>query len=294
MAIDKKVQAVADVYRAMLEEKCNTKEAKKVDPESKDGIDDTGEVEPTNTDTVKDASSKESGEKKKKESAVATDVAEETEQLDELSKDTLKSYDSKARAAWSSTKTAVARQKRYGNHQTAKGLQHQVDRRKQGIERSTARLNKEETEQLDELSKDTLSNYITKASRDAAGQSRLAGVARHSANYGQGDKDLATKYVNKSAKRLKGVSQAADKLAKEDVDQDLYNEVMEAARTRMIDVEFEINEAASTKAEIQAQIDKLENWLKNNKGNTSSMRMKTHALNKRIGELEKKRDSLEK
>jgi len=71
---------------------------------------------------------------------------------------------------------------------------------------------KEEVEQVDEVSKKTLSNYIRKASSDAANHAYTAGM---------GDKgDAINKDANhqKATSRLKGISKASQKLAKEEVE----------------------------------------------------------------------------
>lgn len=68
-------------------------------------------------------------------------------------------------------------------------------------------LRKEETEELDEISKKTLGSYVTKASYDAA---------KHAARYGSGNKPGS--FV-KAHQRLAGIKKASDKLAKEEVEQ---------------------------------------------------------------------------
>jgi hypothetical protein len=71
---------------------------------------------------------------------------------------------------------------------------------------------KEESEQIDELQKKTLSNYIRGASADAANYAYTAGMR----DFGKGiNKD---EYHDKATKRLKGISKAAQKLAKEEVE----------------------------------------------------------------------------
>lgn len=72
---------------------------------------------------------------------------------------------------------------------------------------------KEESEKIDEVSKKTLSNYIRKASSDAANHAYTAGM---------GDKGEMRinrdEYHMKASSRLQGVSKAAQKLAKEEVE----------------------------------------------------------------------------
>jgi hypothetical protein len=97
------------------------------------------------------------------------------EQLDELSKDTLKSYGSKADRD-ADVNMRLARQawekgdKEKDDMHFIKGMKRQV-----GVDKASARLSKEEAEldeeQLDELSKHKLSSYVRKASGDAAARS---------------------------------------------------------------------------------------------------------------------------
>ena len=138
---------------------------------------------------------------------------EETEQLDELSKETLGSYKHKA-------ETSIPKDDRdYAN-------------RSKGIAKAEKKMKKEETspfdeftleelqqfmqtedyEQLDELSKSTLGSYVKKASDNAA---------MHAADYGKYGKEQKSLYGGKSpsyakaVKRLHGVSKATDRLTKE-------------------------------------------------------------------------------
>jgi len=90
---------------------------------------------------------------------------------------------------------------------------------------------KEEVEQVDELSKQTMGSYIKKASHDVATKSAATGRYADRANavkdqmkkgdysnYQQGKKDDATadKMFNKSWKRRAGIAKATDKLTKEE------------------------------------------------------------------------------
>jgi hypothetical protein len=71
---------------------------------------------------------------------------------------------------------------------------------------------KEEVEQVDEVSKKTLSNYIRKASSDAANHAYTAGMGD------KGDAINKDAYHALAVKRLKGVSKAAQKMSKEEVE----------------------------------------------------------------------------
>jgi hypothetical protein len=71
---------------------------------------------------------------------------------------------------------------------------------------------KEEVEEIEELSKKTMSNYIRKASSDAANQAYTAGMGD------EGEKINKDEYHAKAVKRLKGISAASQKLAKEEAE----------------------------------------------------------------------------
>jgi hypothetical protein len=68
---------------------------------------------------------------------------------------------------------------------------------------------KEEVEELDELSKETLGSYVKKASRNLAGREYKRGA----------EKDTSTTNLQKSYKRDMGISKAVDKMTKEEVDE---------------------------------------------------------------------------
>lgn len=73
---------------------------------------------------------------------------------------------------------------------------------------------KEEVEELDELSKDTLGNYIKKA---ATGMNGMAVHAHMSGSASSAEQ--REKHFDKAFKRGKGISKAADKLTKEEVEE---------------------------------------------------------------------------
>jgi len=108
------------------------------------------------------------------------------------------------------------------------------------------KMKKEETEQIDELSKSTLGSYAKKATHDAriqqsigkdfeADRSRKPGMKAAA-------KELADKYKSKSRKREAGVGKAIDRLAKEEVELD---EKMNLATAKMGDVikDFQTSDA---------------------------------------------------
>jgi hypothetical protein len=76
---------------------------------------------------------------------------------------------------------------------------------------------KEETEQLDELSKSTLGSYINKASKDASMSSHWSG--RASTQKSKTAKQSASVNDNIAAKRISGIEKATSRLTKEEVEQ---------------------------------------------------------------------------
>ena len=97
---------------------------------------------------------------------------------------------------------------------------------------NNSKMTKEETENLDELSKKTLGSYVKKASHDvatrAAATSRYGEreeVARKSGDYDSARKNskIADKAFNKGWKRRANMAKAVDKLTKEDVELDEGN-----------------------------------------------------------------------
>ena len=126
---------------------------------------------------------------------------EEAEQIDELSKETKASYMKKAGAEidkhWDKSKTdARSAYKYYGRKNTMKKIAN------------------EEVEQIDELSKNTLSSYIKKSTRSVVDHSVDATNADR-----QGEYDTADANYKKISNRIKGVNKAADKLS-EKIDMD--------------------------------------------------------------------------
>jgi hypothetical protein len=73
---------------------------------------------------------------------------------------------------------------------------------------------KEDVEQVDEVSKDTLQQYIRRASSDAANHAYTAGKGAHGKMTINKDE-----YHARADKRLRGISKAAQKLAKEEVEE---------------------------------------------------------------------------
>jgi hypothetical protein len=87
-------------------------------------------------------------------------------------------------------------------------------RAKGRAEAAKKKLTKEESEQIDELSKPTLGSYIKKASNQVLGKGIGGGMAL-ARNNADGEAE-GHKLVNKAVKRMSGIQKAADKLTKEE------------------------------------------------------------------------------
>lgn len=150
---------------------------------------------------------------------------EEYEQLDEISKQKLGAYIKKA-SHDVAARGAVTRQlsvdaraaKARGEHRTARETETKANKaflkswkRREGMAKAVDRLTKEETEQLDELSKTTLGSYVKKAALDSAMRMGQAATMKNKA--------AANAEAKKAGKRYGGVVKATDRLAKEEVEQ---------------------------------------------------------------------------
>jgi hypothetical protein len=87
-----------------------------------------------------------------------------------------------------------------------------------GMARNRIKSVKEETEQIDELSKSTLGSYIRSASADRAHSTRAAGV--EAGARGPNRYNNMTDKENRAQKRALGISKAVDRLTNEDVELD--------------------------------------------------------------------------
>jgi hypothetical protein len=154
---------------------------------------------------------------------------EEVEQIDEISKETLGSYIKKATSdvgarmygAGMSSVAAV-----HAGHRTVQGANlnagsvksaTKANKRKAGIDKATDKLTKEEVEQIDEISKETLGSYIKKATQDHGTSKRYQVIsAKRAHETGEkADQDFANEEGNRARKRLRGVGKAVDKLTKQ-------------------------------------------------------------------------------
>lgn len=136
-------------------------------------------------------------------------VNEEVDQLDELSKETLKSYHDKSYSDFKKKtgETNVSKE-------TSTKYKRDTNNRMSGMDKAETRLRKEETEQINELSKTTLGSYVKKAGLDATSQGIHAGAMAQRGEKGDGEK--FNKSYDKAAKRLRGIDKAVDRLTKED------------------------------------------------------------------------------
>jgi hypothetical protein len=95
--------------------------------------------------------------------AYAAKRNEEVEPIDELNKDTVYSYATKAEKDVNKKHKELTSQIKTNNPKSANNTSSKIVKRYAGMDRAEIRLNKEETEQIDELSKDTLDSFIKKS-----------------------------------------------------------------------------------------------------------------------------------
>lgn len=161
--------------------------------------------------------------------------SEEVEPLDELSKATLGSYVKKASHDVATKSAATGRygdrarnaedKSKAGDHsgwqqgrkdsETADKFFKKSWKRREGMAKAVDKLAKEDVEQIDEISKDTLDSYTKKAT-----DSKNNAYRKHSLASKMRDKNGVNKNLNTIFKREKGLEQAKDRLNKEDVQLD--------------------------------------------------------------------------
>jgi len=136
---------------------------------------------------------------------------EDSEQIDELSKPTMGRYINKAK---DSIDMASYRQGEYhGDIGSPRynNLEKKLSKRHRGIETAVKKLTKEESEQIDELSKATMGSYINKAAERIGTKGVTAGLKIAADEKSSGNfKDMG--------KRQKGIAKAVSKLTKEEQD----------------------------------------------------------------------------
>lgn len=135
---------------------------------------------------------------------------EEVEQVDEISKAMAGRYINKAK---NSIDLTAWRQgyKEAGAGSPSKHMEKKLSKRHKGIETAVKKLTKEESEQIDELSKATMGRYINKAATKMGSQGVTAGL-KIAAD------EKSSKNFKDMGKREKGIKRAVNKLTKEDID----------------------------------------------------------------------------
>jgi hypothetical protein len=135
---------------------------------------------------------------------------EEVEQVDEISKAMAGRYINKAK---NSIDLTAWRQgyKEAGAGSPSKHMEKKLSKRHKGIETAVKKLTKEESENLDELSKATMGRYINKAATKMGSQGVTAGL-KIAAD------EKSSKNFKDMGKRERGISRAVNKLTKEDID----------------------------------------------------------------------------
>jgi hypothetical protein len=139
-------------------------------------------------------------------------VAEEAEELEELSTNTLRNYRAKAKDdAYDAADVDDDRRLR-------KRSMGSWDAGKKILKRGDA-LRKEEAEELEELSKATVGSYAQKAKDELSRTEYLAGKKMGERMHGAKVDNAERKLNTKASKRYKGLGMAINKLAKEEVEE---------------------------------------------------------------------------
>jgi hypothetical protein len=134
---------------------------------------------------------------------------EEVEELDEISKATMGRYINKAKDSIDMASYRQGHKEAHGS--SSKPLEKKLTKRHKGIETAVGKLTKEESEQIDELSKDTMGRYINKAATKMGSQGVTAGL-KIAAD------EKSSKNFKDMGKREKGIKLAVNKLTKEEQD----------------------------------------------------------------------------
>lgn len=152
-------------------------------------------------------------------------VYEEVEQIDELSKKTLGSYINKAtmRIADKSQHAGEIEGRGDSNitpaaRSTLAKLNRKTAKSITGISRATNRLTREEVEQIDELSKQTMASYAKKASNYDNQSSAPMLAAKAEGEWHKKDFPATYKAAKKAETRSKYIGKAIDKLTKEETE----------------------------------------------------------------------------
>lgn len=134
-------------------------------------------------------------------------MLDEEEQIDEISKATMGRYVKKAAASIDLTAWRQGH-KEAGAGNPSKSLEKKLSKRHKGIETAVKKLTKEESENLDELSKGTMGSYVNKAAERIGTQGVTAGLKI-------ANDENSKKNFKNMGKRQKGIATAMKKLTKE-------------------------------------------------------------------------------
>lgn len=145
----------------------------------------------------------------RRERGMSEGVAEEVEQIDELNKDTLYSYNKKAGADVEKKDKSLGQLIRKGDSAGANKTARQLNNRLAGQERAEKRLNKEEVEQIDELKKSTLKSYTKKADAE------VSDIKKKQAEHPRGH--ISGSDADKKLNRQIGINQATKRIVKKDL-----------------------------------------------------------------------------
>lgn len=145
-------------------------------------------------------------------------MLDEEEQIDEISKGTLGRYINKAKDSIDMASYRQGHKEAHGS--SSKPLEKKLTKRHKGISTAVNKLTKEESEQIDELSKATLGSYVKKATNQAfsRGYSGGAMTVRGDMNRDSEEEKAGEKNVHKAIKRVSGVTKAVNKLTQEEQD----------------------------------------------------------------------------
>ena len=138
--------------------------------------------------------------------------------INEISKGTLGRYINKAKDSIDMASYRQGHKEAHGS--SSKPLEKKLTKRHKGISTAVNKLTKEESEQIDELSKATLGSYVKKATNQAfsRGYSGGAMTVRGDMNRDSEEEKAGEKNVHKAIKRVSGVTKAVNKLTQEEQD----------------------------------------------------------------------------
>jgi len=129
--------------------------------------------------------------------------------INEISKGTLGRYINKAKDSIDMASYRQGHKEAHGS--SSKPLEKKLTKRHKGISTAVSKLTKEESEQIDELSKGTMGRYINKAATKMGSQGVTAGL-KIAAD------EKSSKNFKDMGKREKGIKLAVNKLTKEEQD----------------------------------------------------------------------------